>query len=129
MSMARYFPPALRRRLAPLILVGGLLLLGHFAQTEMPRDQEVRFVLTPTHRNVRAVRVAYLEEGEQVSAIEFRPGAGASRALVHRPSLKPGSYDMTIEIEDLNGHAHVLSRRLSVPSEVVTIRLAEPTPP
>jgi len=127
--MARYFPPALRRRLAPLILLGGLLLLGHFAQTDMPRDQEVRFVLTPTHRNVRTVRVAYLEEGEQVSGVEFRPRAEASSTLVHSPSLKPGSYDMAIEIEDQSGRVQALSRRLSVPSEAVTIRLAGPTQP
>jgi len=113
--------------MAPLVLGGGLLLLGHLAQTELPRAQEVRFVLTPDPSTVRTVRVTYLEEGELVSAVEFRPGAQSHRALVHSPSLRPGPYDMAIEIEDQSGHVQAMSKRLLVPSDAVTIQLGEAT--
>lgn len=128
--MSRYFSPALRRRIAPFILVAGLLLVFRTVQTEMPRDQEVRFVLSPTQRNVRSVRVAYFEEGEPISVVVFRPEGETSTSapLVHTPSLKPGLYDVTIDIEDHNGFVHSLSRRLIVPSEPVTIRLPPPKP-
>ncbi len=129
--MARYFSPELRRRIAPIILVIGLLLTGRTVQTEMPRDQEVRFVLSPTQRNVRSVRVTYLEEGEAISFVEFRPDARSDSPgtpLAHTPSLKPGPYDVTIDVEDDNGVVRSLSRRLNVPSEQVTIRL-DPTEP
>ncbi len=130
--MARYFPPALRRRIAPFILIVGVLLTGRTIQTEMPREQEVRFVLSPTQRNVRSVRVSYFQEGEAMSFVEFNPDVSAdvrtAAPLVHTPSLKPGPYDVTIDIEDHNGVVRSISRRLIVPSEQVTIRLDPPTP-
>ncbi len=122
--------------MAPFILVIGLLLAGRSVQIEMPRDQEVRFVLSPTQRNVRSVRVAYLEAGEAISVVQFQPAANSEDGsdqpyqapLVHTPSLKPGPYDVTIDIEDHNGVVRSISRRLIVPSEQVTIRLDPPTP-
>lgn len=127
--MPRFFSSNIRRRLAPLFLVVALLFVGHFAQNDLPRDQEVRFVLTPTQQDVRVVRIRYLEAGEQVSAVEFRPRGGSPHDLVHNPSLKPGPYDMAIELEDQSGHVRALSRRLTVPSDPVTIRLGEPKAP
>lgn len=129
LSMARYFSPALRRRLAPLILVVGGLLLFRTAESEVPREQELRFVLGPTQQNARSVRVAYLESGEQVASVEFRRVALDGAPLVHTPSLKPGPYDMAIEIVAEDGAVQTLSRHFVVPSDPLRIALGRPNEP
>jgi len=129
LSMARYFSPALRRRIAPLILLVGGLLLFRTVDSEMPRDQELRFVLEPTQQNARAVRIAYLAAGEQVAAVEFRELPADARPLVHTPSLKPGPYDMAIEIVHENGAVQTLSQHFEVPSDPLRISLGKPNEP
>ncbi len=127
--MAFVFSPALRRRLAPAILIGGLLVLGRTVHSDLPREQQLRFVLGQAQRNARTVRITYLVQGEPLTAIEYHPRADAHDFLVHRPSLTPGPYDVAIEIEDDRGRVKALSRRLVVPSDPLTIRLDEPPKP
>jgi hypothetical protein len=115
--MPGYFSPSLRRRLAPALLIVGLLLFGKLAHEEIPRTQEVRFVLTPEHEGARAVRVTYAEAGEAVTGLERRFPDGAPREFSHVTSLRPGHYDLAIEITRPDGQVRRFSRALDIPAE------------
>jgi hypothetical protein len=122
--MHRYFPPERRRRLAPLVLVGGLFTVGKLAYDEVPRDQRVRFVL-PEHA-IDAMRVTYSSQNEFYGGLERRFPNGSPRELDHTPQLSPGSYRLSIELTAPGGAVTHLTRQLTVPSEGVTrIRLTE----
>lgn len=115
--MPRYFPPKLRRRLAPVFLVIGLLLFGKMAYQEVPQEQRVRFVLTPAQQqNIRAVRVTYTEDEEVLLGWEQRFSGVAPPELVDTPSLRPGHYRISIELIAQNGQMTRLDRGLDVPA-------------
>lgn len=115
--MPGYFSPRLRRRLAPALLVLALLLFGKLAHEEIPRTQEVRFVLTPEHEGARTVRVTYAEAGEALTGIERRFPEGAPPEFSHVTSLRPGRYDVDIEVTRSDGRVSRFSRALDVPAE------------
>lgn len=122
--MHRYFPPERRRRLAPLVLVGGLFTVGKLAYDEVPRDQPVRFVLPEAA--IHAMKVIYSSHEEFYGGLERRFPNGSPRELVHTPSLSPGQYKLSIELTSQSGAVTHLTRSLTVPSEGTTrIRLTE----
>ena len=122
--MLRYFPAERRRRLAPLFLVIGLFTVGKLAYDEVPRGQDVRFVLPS--EGVQAVRVMYTSRDEFYGGIERRFPEGSPREIVHTPSLSPGTYDLAIELTGGDGQVTRLRRSLTVPAEGATrIRLTE----
>jgi hypothetical protein len=118
--MPGYFSPSLRRRLAPLLLLVGVLLFGKVAHEELPRSQEVRFVLSPEQRTASAVRVTYAERGEVLAGLERRFPGGAPAEFTHAPSLKPGRYDVAIAVTAPDGRVTHFSRALHVPAEGAT---------
>jgi hypothetical protein len=122
--MLRYFPPERRRRLAPLFLVAGLFTVGKLAYEEVPRGQDVRFILPPT--KLKAVKVLYSSQNEFYGGLERHFPDGSPREVLHTPSLSPGEYDVTIELTEPDGKIKRLSRSLTVPSEgALRIRLTE----
>lgn len=120
--MSRYFPQNLRRRLAWVVLVVGLLLFGKMAYEEVPQEQRVRLVLTASQReSVRTVQVTYSSEDEDVlSGWEQRFPNGAPAELVHEPSLRPGRYLVSIDLVSADGTTTHFSRTLEVPSYATT---------
>lgn len=112
--MLRYFPPERRRRLAPLFLVLGLAIVGKLAHDEMPRDQQLTFVLP---RSAEGLRVTYTAGGELYGGIERRFPEGAPRSLVHTPSLSPGRYELSVELLSSDGGVTRLERSIDVPTE------------
>lgn len=124
--MLRYFDSRVRRRIAPFVLIAGVLLLGHTAKEEIPRTQEVLYLLTDDQQKAESLRVSYAQDGETVIDIALRFAAAAPPQVAHSPSLKPGTYDVTIELAGRAFPGQVLSRTLTVPTEPrARIRLEE----
>jgi hypothetical protein len=122
--MLRYFPPEKRRRLAPLFLVAGMFTVGKLAYEEIPRGQDVRYVLPGT--DLAAFKVSYTAEDEFYGGIERRFPNGSPREVVHTPSLSPGHYNLSIELTSRGGEITRLTRTLSVPTEgAARIRLVD----
>jgi hypothetical protein len=115
--MLRYFPPERRRRLAPLFLVIGLAFVGKLAHDEMPRDQELTFVLPSS--NVQSLRVTYTAGDEFFGGFERRFPQGAPSLVSHTPSLSPGRYQVAVALTDLDGGVTRLDRSIDVPLEGV----------
>jgi hypothetical protein len=113
--MLRYFPAERRRRLAPLFLGVGLFVAGKLAYDEVPRDQELRFVLPEA--GVQALKVTYSSSEGGYAGIEQRYPNGSPREFVHTPSLSPGRYDLSIELIGSDGQVKRLARSVTVPSE------------
>ena len=113
--MLRYFPPERRRRFAPVILLLGLLIVGKLAHDEMPRDQELTFVLPSA--NIEALRVTYSAGDELYGGIERRFPHGAPALLSHTPSLPPGRYQLSVEMMERDGGVTRLDRSIDVPFE------------
>jgi hypothetical protein len=100
--------------LAPLFLIGGLLIVGKLAHDDMPRDQELTFVLPGS---VEALRVTYSAGGEQIAGLERRFAHGAPAFVSHTPSLSPGRYQLAVELVGQDGGVSHLDRSIDVPSE------------
>jgi len=122
--MRRYFPADRRRRIAPLFLVVGAFTVGKLAYEEVPRGQDVCFILPDS--GVSAVKVTYSADQELYGGIERRFPEGAPRELFHTPSLSPGEYQLSIELTSDSGRITRMTRSLTVPSEgAARIRLTE----
>jgi hypothetical protein len=124
--MLRYFNSRVRRRIAPVVLLAGVFVVGHTAKDEIPRTQEVLYVLSDDQRKAESVRVSYAQDGETVTDIALRFAAAVPPRVAHSPSLRPGRYDVTIELTGRAFPGQVLSRTLVVPTEPrAWIRLEE----
>ncbi len=120
--MPGYFPPQLRRRLAPLMLVGGILIFGKIAHEELPQEQAVRYSLSPAQQSTaRRVRVTYSVDGDVLSGLEqIFPEGRAPAEFGHTPSLKPGRYQVAVDLFAGDGRITHLDKVLHVPSEGTT---------
>jgi hypothetical protein len=120
--MPGYFSPQLRRRLAPLMLGVGVLLFGKIAHEELPQEQAVRYSLSPAQQSTaRRVRVTYQADGDVLSGLEqtFREGE-VPAAFDHKPSLKPGRYQVAVDLFADDGRVTRVQRMIEVPSEGTT---------
>jgi len=116
--MPGYFSPQLRRRLAPLLLVVAVLLFGKIAHEETPREQLVRYSLSPAQQSTaRELRVTYTADGDVLTGLQQRFPAGAPAEFTHTTSLKPGRYSLSIDLISRDGQVTHLSRALEVPTE------------
>jgi hypothetical protein len=101
--------------MAPLFLVIGLAIVGKLAHDEMPRAQELTFVLPSAE--VESLRVIYSADSEFYGGFERRFPEGAPPFLVHTPSLSPGRYDVAVELLGPDGGVTHLDRSIEVPAE------------
>jgi hypothetical protein len=120
--MKRYFeaPPKglFRRRLAPLLLVLGLLAALKLTYDVAPREQSVQVLLPDALRaDLQGVRLTYLEDGEAVSGSEQRFPQDAPLVLRSRPTLSPGTYQLDIELSRRGGAVTRVRRAVTVPTE------------
>lgn len=129
--MKRYFEAptkgTFRRRLAPLLLVLGLLGALKLTYDVAPREQSVQLHLPDALRaDLRGVRLTYLEDGEAVSGSEQRFPQEAPAVLRSAPSLAPGTYQLDIELSRRGGSVTRVRRDVTVPTEgALRIRLGE----
>jgi hypothetical protein len=114
-----------RRRLAPLVVVIALGLIGSQLLNVWPYETTILYDLGVDHASITEARVAYLVEGEEAAGASFRFADGAPDTLRHVVELHPGRYTIAAELrgEDLSRN---LSRALEVPAEgVVRVDLSE----
>jgi hypothetical protein len=116
--MLRYFPggfAAVRRRLAPLVLVLGLVVVGKLAYDDVPQERVLRYVLPGD--DVQLLRVTYSAGSDAYGGLERRFPEGAPREFVHAPSLPPGRYELQIELTAAGGRVTRLTRSVQLPSD------------
>ncbi len=99
------------RRLAPLILVAGLLVGGSILLPQLPKEREIELRIDDA-ATVVGLDVAWTDasgrasgEGTSLhgSSWRFAPGT-APRSLVTRVSLPDGSYALEITVDRTLGH-------------------------
>jgi hypothetical protein len=130
--MTQYFKDspngAGRRRIAPAVLLLGLLGAAKLTYDAAPREQPVQLHLHHDLRaNLGAIRLTYLEDNEPISGTEQRFKQPPPEVLRSAPSLAPGRYELDIELSDLKGQVTHLRRSVTVPTEgTVQIRVNHP---
>jgi hypothetical protein len=101
---------------------GGVVVLVAFPH--FPRKVDVEFELGPTHREIVEVRVAYLQDGEELKGVSFSFPEGAPGQLRHSVSLPPGDFEVRTELRPSHGLSLASVRKLHAPTEgLVRIRL------
>ncbi|HBP18538.1 MAG TPA: hypothetical protein RMH85_11800 [Polyangiaceae bacterium LLY-WYZ-15_(1-7)] len=104
-----------RRRIATLVVVVGVLVVGGRLFDAVPRDVHLRLRFGPDHAAVREAYVAYEQDGEEVVGARFhRP----DETVDHELSLAPGRYAITATLRTEEG-GRVIRRALRVPSDGV----------
>ncbi|MDH3485103.1 MAG: hypothetical protein OEM16_12810 [Myxococcales bacterium] len=117
MPHALPIPSPTRKRLATVIAVVGLAVVGGQLARVWPRDVEVAYQPSP---EVRRVDVDIVQDGEAVTTARFNRVAGDDSAFFHTLSLQPGQYRARITVYGSNGRGVEHSRPLTVPADGVT---------
>jgi hypothetical protein len=124
MGPTRAWFEAHRRSLSRVVaLLGGVVVvLALFPH--VPRKVDVEFELGPTHQEIVEVRVAYLQDGEELHGVSFSFPGGAPGQLRHSVTLPPGDFEVHAELRPNRGLSSETVRKLHAPAEgVVKIRL------
>ena len=112
-------PPRVRRVLAALVVVLGVVVVGNELGGHAPRDVTLHADLHPVSRmgfNVRALRIELLgDDGAIHRRIERRAEPGGSLAVVNAPiTLPTGRWRARVE---LVGDTQVLTREVTLEIE------------
>ncbi len=117
MTRAPPTPLLARKRLAAVIAVVGLAVVGSQLARAWPRDIEVAYQTGP---EVRRVDVDIVQDGKAVVSARFNRATGDDGAIFHELSLQPGQYRARITIYGPDGRGIEHSRPLTVPAEGLT---------
>lgn len=114
-----------RRKVAPLVLGLGVLVVGGELQRNAPRETDIEYLFGPDHARVVGARIAYMLEGEEVQTARFTFASGAPASIHHIVDLAPGRYTVVVEVLEV-GNVRMIERTLEVPAEgAVRIDLVE----
>lgn len=108
-----------RRRLAPLVLFGGVMLVGGPLMKSAPRSTSIRLRL-PEPGRVRAVTLSVLDAGEPIRGVHLAYAAGAPDRISEEFELKPGHYEVRVDVTRTDGASEseaTAIRALDVPAE------------
>lgn len=106
-----------RRVIAPLVLGGGVFVVGSVVMKQMPKETEVEYMLGAEHKTVTLAELEYRDSAHQiVEAVTLRYEEGAPRVIRHTVRLVPGRYDVTVRLDVASGH-RVAHGALTVPTE------------
>jgi hypothetical protein len=87
----------------------------------------VEFELGPTHQEIVEVRVAYVQDGEELHGVSFSFPHGAPGQVRHSVTLPPGDFEVHTELRPTRGLTLASVRKLHAPVEgLVKIRLEPP---
>jgi len=103
--------------IAKAVLVLAVFGVGGELLGAWPRDVDVDLLLGPDHGSVRELRVAYVQQGEEVQGVRLTYPAGAPARVRHRARLGPGQYELRVEISAGEGARRLESRSLQVPTD------------
>lgn len=116
-----------RRKLAPLVLGAGVLVVGSIATPSWPHETDVELLLGHRHSEVVELRIGYVRGAEQepLKAVTLRYPEGAPATVRHHVELPPGRYAVVLELVSAQGRTDT-SRRLDVPADgVVRLRVSD----
>jgi hypothetical protein len=117
-----------KHRFARPIVLGGMLLIASVLLRHAPRDVQVELDLGPAHQDFVEVRVAYLQEGEELHGVAFSFPDGAPGSLRHSLKLPAGDFEVRTELRPSHGAVLASVGRLHAPSDGV-VRIRVPTEP
>jgi len=106
-------PSSTRRRIATLIAIIGLLVVGNHLASIWPRDVEIAYTVDA---NVTGIAVDYLQEGDAVASVRFKQPDAKGTVLQHTVRLQPGAYEARIILYSSDGSGVAHLRRLRVPA-------------
>lgn len=106
-----------RRRIARLVLAGGVVFAALKLWPSWPRELEVEYQLGAEHSEIVELRVAYLEGTQELQGVSFSFPDGAPHAVRHRLTLPAGSFVLRCELRDRAGVARAVTRQLHTPIE------------
>jgi hypothetical protein len=106
-----------RRRLAPLVLVGGVLLVAGPLSEATPRATNIRVELAEPQQ-VREVTLSVLDAGEAVVGVRLAYERGAPERIEEALELPAGRYELRVDVTRAAGADEERTvRALEVPSE------------
>jgi hypothetical protein len=108
-----------KHRFAKPIALGGMLLIASLLMRQAPRDIQVELELPPEHREFVEVRVAYLQEGEELHGATFSFPDGAPGSLRHSLKLPAGDFEVRTELRPNHGAVFASVGKLHAPSDGV----------
>jgi hypothetical protein len=106
-----------KQRIARLVGLTGVLLVGSQLLRAAPRDVEVELKLGPAHRQFVEVRVAYVQQGEEVHGVAYKFPDGAPGLLHHSVQLPAGEFEVHTELTPPRGRILANIDRLQAPSD------------
>ena len=105
-----------KERLAFLVLIVGLLLIGRTVAGAYPRDVALVFEVGARHATFESLDVRYFLSGEEVRGVTYRQPGGLDENIDATVSLSPGRYRVEAILEGA-GDRVLHERSLLVPAE------------
>ena len=106
-----------RHRIATIVAIVGVLIVGNGLLKAWPREVEVAYEVGP---NVTELDIDYLQSGSAVTSVRFNQAPQNTRVFRHTARLQPGEYQIHITLYGRDGSASEESRRLLVEGRGVT---------
>lgn len=106
-----------KQRIARMVGLGGILLVASQLIRAAPREVEVELKLGPNHRRFVEVRVAYVQQGEELHGVAFKFPEGAPGFVHHAVQLPAGEFEVHTQLRGASGPALASVGRLQAPSE------------
>ena len=105
-----------RRKLLPILFLGGGALLAAYLTSKSPRDQHLSVVLGASADQVTQVEIQYMHvDGDLAQDVRmtFEPGR-APRVISHAPKLGDGDYRVRIDVDTTREGRRSVERRVTL---------------
>lgn len=117
-----------KQRIARLIALSGILIVGSLLMRGVPRKVDVEFDIGPDHRNFVEIRVAYVQGGEELHGVKLSFPDGVPGSVQHSVQLPEGEFEVHTELRPERGPAVASVGRLRAPSDG-RVHIRVPTEP
>lgn len=87
-----------RRRLAPLVLLAGVLIVGSRVAKETSSEMALDFILAEGHPRATSARIAYIRDGSTERGVTMHFPRGVPNAVHHEVELAAGRWDVALEV-------------------------------
>lgn len=116
-SRSNLGPSSTRRRLAAVIAVVGIVIVGQRLASHWPREIEIAFEVGP---EVNELDVDHLLDDGAAASARFTQSDAKTDVFRHSVRLQPGEYEVHMTVYGSAGPAVEDARVLVVPTEGVT---------
>ena len=100
-----------------MIGLAGILLVASQLLRAAPRDVDVELKLGPDHDRFVELRVAYVQQAEEIHGVAFKFPNGAPERVRHTVQLPAGEFEVHTELRTSSGPILANIGRLQAPSE------------